>query len=514
MKQRLLFDKQARESLLIGIEKVASAVRVTLGAAGKNVIIDGYQPQITKDGVTVARSIELEDQVEQMGARLLINVAQQVNDIAGDGTTTATILAHSMYKHGINQIENGVNPSFLKRELDEACAYVVGELDSIKKKYTDIETLRSIAKVSSNGDDEISNIIIGAIQSSGDGIITITESPNIETVVTVTDGMQFSKGFIHPYFANQKDNNSTILTKPFILLANIPLRTFSDVQNAMQVAINNNRPLLIIANDFSEEIIRLLLVNKVKGVLECCAVKSPAHGELRRDVMGDIQSLIGGTLFDSTVNDNTIDITERDLGSAEMVTINNYNTVIVSNEKASEERVEMLRSQISSATNEYDKSKLKERLSKLIGGVTQIKVGGVTEIEVKEKKDRYEDSLNATRAAMQDGVIPGGGITLYRIAQRMKTNTVGRKIMKHVIEAPFNQICTNAGFNPEVVFSRLKRGNEYGFNVATNKCEDMFKTGILDPVKVPITALNNVTSIIGLLLTTDCVVFNLKENEK
>jgi chaperonin GroEL len=526
--KQLQFDENARHALLRGIEKLAKAVKATLGPSGRNVILDKKygSPTITKDGVTVAKEIELEDPYENMGAQLVREVASKTSDIAGDGTTTATVLAESIYKEGLRNVTAGANPTSLQRGINKAVEAIVEELKKISKKVSDRTEIAQVATVSANWDKTIGEIIADAMDKVGkDGTITVEEAKSIETTLEVVEGMQFDKGYLSPYFVTNAEEMEAILENPYILIYEKKISSLKDMLPLLEKVAKAGRPLLIIAEDVEGEALATLVVNKLRGTLQVCAVKSPGFGDRRKAMLEDIAVLTGGRLISEDLGIKLENIKLEDLGKAKRVSIDKENTTIVEGSGKSADiqgRVAQIRRQIEETTSDYDKEKLQERLAKLAGGVAVINVGAATETEMKEKKARVEDALHATRAAVEEGIVPGGGVAFIR-AQKALDNLrgleadekVGVAIVRRAIEEPTRQLADNAGEEGALIVEEIKKrkGNE-GYDVSAGEYKDLVKAGIVDPTKVTRSALQNAASISGLLLTTEALVTELPEKEK
>jgi len=524
--KQLQFDESARHALLRGIEKLAKAVKATLGPAGRNVILDKKfgSPTITKDGVTVAKEIELEDPYENMGAQLVREVASKTSDIAGDGTTTATVLAESIYKEGLKNVTAGANPTSLQRGIQKAVDVLVAELGKISKKVKDRTEIAQVATVSANWDTAIGNIIADAMDKVGkDGTITVEEAKSIETTLDVVEGMQFDKGYISPYFVTNAESMEAILDGGYLLIHEKKISSLKDMLPVLEKVAKTGKPLLIIAEDVEGEALATLVVNKLRGTLNVAAVKAPGFGDRRKAMMEDIAILTGGRCITEDLGIKLENVTLEDLGRAKRVTVDKENTTIVegSGKQADiQGRVNQIRRQIEETTSDYDREKLQERLAKLAGGVAVINVGAATETEMKEKKARVEDALHATRAAVEEGIVAGGGLALIRAQKALEgvqltgDEAIGLQIVKRAIEAPLRQLADNAGLEGALVVSEAKRrkGNE-GLNIATNEWVDLVKAGVVDPTKVTRSALQNAASISGLLLTTEAVVTELPEKK-
>ena len=527
MAKQLQFDEAARHALLRGVEKLAAAVKATLGPSGRNVILDKKfgSPTITKDGVSVAKEIELEDPYENMGAQLIREVSSKTSDIAGDGTTTATVLAESIYKEGLRNVTAGANPISLQRGIMKASEAIVAQLHAISKEVSDTSEIAQVATVSANWDTEIGNIIAEAMDKVGkDGTITVEEAKGIETTLDVVEGMQFDKGYLSPYFVTDAEAMEASLDDALILINEKKISSLKDLLPLLEKAAKTGKPLLIIAEDVDGEALAALVVNKLRGTLNVAAVKAPGFGDRRKAMLEDIAILTGGKVITEDLGIKLENVELEDLGSAKRVTITKDATTIVEGEGGSEAitgRVNQIRKQIEDTSSDYDREKLQERLAKLAGGVAVINVGAATETEMKEKKARVEDALHATRAAVEEGIVPGGGTALIR-AQANITNLglvgdeeTGAGIVARAVEAPLRQLAANAGLEGALIVEHVKNasGNE-GYNVATGEYTDLIKDGVVDPTKVTRTALQNAASISGLLLTTECVITDIPEQEE
>ena len=526
--KQLQFDENARHALLRGIEKLSKAVKATLGPSGRNVILDKKfgSPTITKDGVTVAKEIELEDPYENMGAQLVREVASKTSDIAGDGTTTATVLAESIYKEGLRNVTAGANPTSLQRGIMKAVEAIVEELKKISKKVSDRTEIAQVATVSANWDRTIGEIIADAMDKVGkDGTITVEEAKSIETTLEVVEGMQFDKGYLSPYFVTNAEAMEAVLENPYLLIHEKKISSLKDMLPLLEKVAKAGRPLLIIAEDVEGEALATLVVNKLRGTLQVVAVKAPGFGDRRKAMLEDIAVLTGARPITEDLGIKLENVKLEDLGRAKRVTIDKENTTIVEGEGKQSDiqgRVNQIRRQIEETTSDYDREKLQERLAKLAGGVAVINVGAATETEMKEKKARVEDALHATRAAVEEGIVPGGGVAFLR-AQKVLENIkdleadekVGVAIVRRAIEEPTRQLADNAGKEGALIVEEVKKrkGNE-GYDVAGDQFTDLVKAGIVDPTKVARTALQNAASISGLLLTTEAVVTELPEKEK
>jgi chaperonin GroEL len=526
--KQLQFDENARHALLRGVEKLAKAVKATLGPSGRNVILDKKfgSPTITKDGVTVAKEIELEDPYENMGAQLVREVASKTSDIAGDGTTTATVLAESIYKEGLRNVTAGANPTSLQRGIMKAVEAIVEELKKISKKVSDRTEIAQVATVSANWDKTIGEIIADAMDKVGkDGTITVEEAKSIETTLEVVEGMQFDKGYLSPYFVTNAEAMEAVLENPYILIHEKKISSLKDMLPLLEKVAKAGRPLLIIAEDVEGEALATLVVNKLRGTLQVCAVKAPGFGDRRKAMLEDIAVLTGGRCITEDLGIKLENVKLEDLGRTKRATIDKENTTIVEGEGKQVDikgRIAQIRRQIEETTSDYDREKLQERLAKLAGGVAVINVGAATETEMKEKKARVEDALHATRAAVEEGIVAGGGVAYLR-TQKVLDNIkdleadekVGVAIVRRAIEEPTRQLADNAGKEGALVVEEVKKrkGNE-GYDVAADEYTDLVKAGIVDPTKVARTALQNAASISGLLLTTEALVTEIPEKEK
>jgi chaperonin GroEL len=525
MAKQLLFDEAARQGLLRGVERLARAVKSTLGPAGRNVILDKKfgSPTITKDGVTVAKEIELECPYENMGAQLIREVSSKTSDIAGDGTTTATVLAESIYKEGLRNVTAGANPIYLQRGILKASEALVAELGRISKKVNNTKEIAQVATVSANWDTEIGNIIAEAMDKVGkDGTITVEEAKSIDTTLDVVEGMQFDKGYLSPYFVTDSDAMVCDLESPLILIHEKKVSNLKDMLPLLEKVAKSGKPLLIIAEDIEGEALATLVVNKLRGTLNASAVKAPGFGDRRKAMLEDIAVLTGGRVITEDLGIKLENVDIKDLGSAKRVSIGKEDTTIIDGAGKSKDmngRIGQIRRQIEETTSDYDREKLQERLAKLAGGVAVINVGAATETEMKEKKARVEDALHATRAAVEEGIVAGGGTALVR-AQGSLTKlklkgdeATGVGIVSRAIEAPLRQLASNAGREGALIVENVKTGTK-GYNVATDKYEDLIKAGVVDPTKVTRSALQNAASIAGLLLTTECLITDLPEKEE
>ncbi len=528
MAKEIVFNNDAREQLRKGVDALANAVKVTLGPKGRNVVIDKKfgAPHITKDGVTVAKEIELENGIENMGAQMVKEVASKTNDQAGDGTTTATVLAQCIVNTGLKNVTAGANPMDLKRGIDKAVAVIVDDLKAQSHEVGgDIEKIRQVATISANNDSQIGDIIAEAMEKvSKDGVITIEEAKGIETSVKVVEGMQFDRGYISPYFVTDTDKMECTYDNPLILIYDKKISTLQTLLPILEPVAKNGRPLLIIAEDVETEAMATLVVNRLRGGLKVVAVKAPGFGDRRKEMLEDIAVLTGGTVISEEKGYKLEDATLEMLGTCEKISIDKDNTTIVNGAGDSDmikARVNQIKAQIEKTTSDYDREKLQERLAKMAGGVAVIYVGAASEVEMKEKKDRFDDALHATRAAVEEGIIPGGGTALIRAAEKLASITpanedekLGVEIIRRAIESPLRMIVENAGLESSVIVNEVKNGkDDYGYNARTETFEHLFKSGVIDPVKVCRVALQNAASIAGMLLTTECVMCDIKEPE-
>ena len=528
MPKQLRFDEEARASLLKGINIMANAVKATLGPKGRNVVIDKKfgSPTITKDGVTVAKEIELQDKYENMGAQMLKEVASKTSDIAGDGTTTATVLAQAIYREGLKNVTAGANPMGLKRGIEKAVDAVVEELKKLSKSTKDKKEIAQVATIASNNDKAIGNLIAEAMEKVGkDGVITVEESKSADTVLDVVEGMQFDRGYLSPYFVTDPERMECVLEDPYILIHEKKISVMKDMLPLLEQVARASKPLLIVAEEVEGEALATMVVNKLRGTLSGCAVKAPGFGDRRKAMLEDIATLTGGKAITEDLGIKLENIKLTDLGRAKKVVVDKDNTTIVEGAgKASaiEGRIKQIRAQIEETTSDYDREKLQERLAKLAGGVAVVKVGAATETAMKEKKARVEDALNATRAAVEEGIVPGGGVALLRTAkavERLKLEgdeKVGAMIVKRALEEPIRQIIENAGLEGSVVVEKVKSESTptRGFDAETVEFVDMLQAGIIDPTKVERVALQNAASIASLLLTTEALITDLPEEKK
>ncbi len=519
MSKDIKYSQKAREAILRGVDTLADAVKVTLGPRGRNVILEKTfgSPTITKDGVTVAKEIELEDKFENMGAQMVKEVASKTSDVAGDGTTTATVLAQAIYKEGSKLVAAGVNPMAIKRGIEKAVEAVVEDLKKLSKPTKDQEEIAQVGTISANNDTTIGNIIAEAMNKVGkEGVITVEEAKGMETTLEIVEGMQFDRGYTSPYFVTDPEKMTVTLSSPYILLNEKKISTMKDLIPILEQIARMGKPLLIIAEDVEGEALATLVVNKLRGTLQVSAVKAPGFGDRRKAMLEDIAILTGGKVISEDLGVKLESVTLNDLGTAKTVTIDKDNTTIVDgggSRKDLEGRVKQIRAQIDETTSDYDREKLQERLAKLVGGVAVIHVGAATETEMKEKKARVEDALNATRAAVEEGIVPGGGVALLRAAKGLEKVKLegeeqsGVTLVRRALEEPIRQIANNAGAEGSVVVEKVKDQKAgFGFNAETGKYEDLMKAGIIDPTKVTRFALQNAASVAALLLTTEAMI--------
>ncbi len=526
MAKDIKFNTQAREELRAGVDALADAVKVTLGPKGRNVIIDKKfgAPHITKDGVTVAKEIELEDPFQNMGAQLVKEVASKTGDDAGDGTTTATVLAQAIVNVGLKNVTAGANPMDLKRGIDKAVAKVVeGIRAQAQEVGDDFSKIESVARISANNDEEIGQLIAEAMRKvKKDGVITVEEAKGTDTTVEVVEGMQFDRGYISPYFVTNTEKMECEMENPYILIYDKKISTLKDMLPILEASAQSGRPLLIIAEDVDSEALATLVVNRLRGSLKICAVKAPGFGDRRKEMLEDIAVLTGGVVISEEKGMRLDAATVEMLGRAEKITVNKDNTVIVNglgSKESIEARVAQIKAQIETTTSDYDREKMQERLAKLAGGVAVLYIGAASEVEMKEKKDRVDDALSATRAAIAEGIVPGGGVAYIRCIDSLEglkgvndDETTGIEIVRRAIEAPLRQIMTNAGLEGAVVLQKVREGKgDYGFNARTGEYENFFEAGVIDPAKVTRVALENAASIAGMFLTTECVITDKKE---
>ncbi|MGN6248785.1 MAG: chaperonin GroEL [Ginsengibacter sp.] len=529
MAKQILFDIDARNRMKKGVDTLANAVKVTLGPKGRNVVIEKKfgAPQVTKDGVTVAKEIELEDPIENMGAQMVKEVASKTADIAGDGTTTATVLAQSIISEGLRNVAAGANPMDLKRGIDKAVAAIV---ENLKKQSVtvgnDNDKIQQVASISANNEESIGTLIAEAMKKVGkEGVITVEEAKGTDTTVEVVEGMQFDRGYVSPYFVTNSEKMQVELENPYILIYDKKISSMKDILHILEKVAQSGRPLLIISEDLEGEALAALIVNKLKGVLKVAAVKAPGFGDRRKEMLQDIAILTSGTVISEEQGYKLEGVDTEALGEASSITIDKDNTTIVGgkgDKKDITARVNQIKAQIETTTSDYDKEKLQERLAKLSGGVAVLYIGAASEVEMKEKKDRVDDALHATRAAVEEGIIPGGGVAYVRAIQSLDKlqganvdETTGIQIIKRAVEEPVRQIVANSGIEGSIVVQKIKEGKgDYGFNARTEVYENLLSAGVIDPTKVTRIALENAASIAGMLLTTECVVADKPEKEK
>jgi chaperonin GroEL len=525
--KEIKYSEKAREKMLKGVDTLADAVKVTLGPKGRNVLIEKSwgSPKTTKDGVTVAKEIDLEDKFENMGAQMVKEVASKTSDVAGDGTTTATILAQSVYREGTKLVAAGSNPMAIKRGIDKAVELVVEDLKKLSKPTKEKKEIAQVGTISANNDSTIGEVISEAMEKVGkEGVITVEEAKSMETTLEIVEGMQFDRGYLSPYFVTDPEKMEADLEEPYILLHEKKISVMKDLVPILEQIAKMGKPLLIVAEDVEGEALATLVVNKIRGTFTCAAVKAPGFGDRRKAMLEDIAILTGGQVISEDLGVKLENVTLNDLGTAKRISIDKDNTTIVDgggSRDALEGRVKQIRAQIDETTSDYDREKLQERLAKLIGGVAVINVGAATEIEMKEKKDRVEDALNATRAAVEEGIVPGGGVALIRALKGLEKvklsgeEQLGVDLVKRAIEEPVRQIANNAGFEGSVVVQRVIEGKgNFGFNAETGEYEDLMKAGIIDPTKVTRFALQNAASVAGLLMTTEAMVAEKPEKKK
>src|SRR5690554_4829724 len=522
------FADDARQRMLRGVNVLANAVKVTLGPKGRNVVLEKSfgAPTVTKDGVSVAKEIELEDKFENMGVQMVKEVASQTSDAAGDGTTTATVLAQAIFREGLKAVAAGFNPMDLKRGIDKATAAVVEELKKLSKPCEDDKSIAQVGTISANSDEEIGRIIAQAMSKVGkEGVITVEEGSGLENELEVVEGMQFDRGYLSPYFINNQQNQSAELDNPYILIHDKKISNIRDLLPVLEAIAKAGRPLLIIAEDVEGEALATLVVNNIRGIVKVAAVKAPGFGDRRKAMLQDIAILTGGQVISEEVGLSLEKATLEDLGEAKKVQVSKENTTIIDGAGRADDikaRVEQINKEIEESTSDYDREKLQERVAKLAGGVAVIKVGAATEVEMKEKKARVEDALHATRAAVEEGVVPGGGVALIRAVKGIEKLTgsnddqnVGINILRRAVEEPLRQIVANAGDDPAVVLNAVAAGSgNYGYNAATGEYGDMVQLGIIDPTKVTRLALQNAASVAGLLLTTEAMIAEQPKEEK
>ncbi len=525
--KEIKFREDARNALKRGVDKLAEAVKVTLGPRGRNVVIEKSfgSPTITKDGVTVAKEIEMEDKFENMGAQMVKEVASKTSDIAGDGTTTATILAQNIFSEGLKLVAAERNPMSIKRGIDKACEAIVKELDSNAHSTREEKEIAQIGTISANNDATIGNLIADAMNKVGkEGVITVEEAKGLENTLDVVEGMQFDRGYLSPYFVTNQEKMTVELENALILINEKKISTMKDLLPVLEQVAKQSKPLLIIAEDIEGEALATLVVNKLRGTLQVCAVKAPGFGERRKAMLQDIAVLTGGQMISEDVGIKLENVTYNDLGEAKRIVIDKENTTIVDGAGSAEDikaRVSQIRAEIDETTSDYDREKLQERLAKIVGGVAVINVGAATETEMKEKKARVEDALNATRAAVEEGIVPGGGVALVRCLKALDSVKVaddeeqsGVEVVRKSLSEPLRQICINAGYEGSIIVEKIRTEKEgYGFNASTGEYEDLIKSGVIDPKKVTRIALQNASSIASLLLTTEAAVAEKPEDK-
>jgi chaperonin GroEL len=527
--KELVFGADARAKLKRGIDQLAEAVKATLGPKGRNVVLDKKfgNPTVTKDGVTVAKEVELSDPIENMGAQMVKEVATKTSDVAGDGTTTATVLAQAIFREGLKNVTAGANPMALKRGIEKAVEFVVDELKKMSVPSKDPKAIAQVGAISANNDQEIGDLIAEAMKKVGkDGVITVEEAKGLATELETVDGMQFDRGYLSPYFVTDPDKMEATLEDAYILIHDKKISAMKDLLPILEKIAQGGKPLLLVAEDIEGEALATLVVNKLRGTLKVCAVKAPGFGDRRKEMLRDISILTGGKVISEEVGFKLENTVLSDLGHAKRITIDKDNTTIVDGKGKRADidgRINEIRAQIDKSTSDYDKEKLQERLAKLAGGVAVINVGAATETEMKEKKARVEDALHATRAAVEEGIVPGGGVALLRIQaslSRVKTDEadekIGVDIVRRALEEPIRAIAFNAGAEGSIVVAKVRESKEknFGYNALTGEFEDLVVAGVIDPTKVTRTALQNAASIAGLLLTTECVVVERKEDKK
>jgi chaperonin GroEL len=524
--KQIVYGEDSRQAILRGVNHLANAVKVTLGPKGRNVVLEKKfgGPTITKDGVTVAKEVELKDQLENMGAQMVREVASKTSDIAGDGTTTATILAQAIFREGVKSVAAGANPMALKRGVEKAVEAVVDEVKKFSKPVSG-DAIAQVGTISANGDSTIGNIIAEAMQKVGkDGVITVEESKTMSTELQTVDGMQFDRGYLSPYFISDPDRMEAVLEDPYILIHEKKISNMKDLLPLLEQIARSGKPLLVIAEEVDGEALATLVVNKLRGTLNACAVKAPGFGDRRKAMLEDIAVLTGGKALMEETGIKLEGVRLEDLGRAKRVTVDKDNTTIVDGagqQKNIEGRIKQLRAQIDETTSDYDREKLQERLAKLAGGVAVIKVGAATETEMKEKKARVEDALHATRAAVEEGIVPGGGVALLRAGRTLQNlkaegdEQIGIDIIRKATEEPLRQIAGNAGFEGAIIIEKVRSNNEanYGFNAATGEFEDLVKSGVIDPTKVTRSALQHAASISALMLTTEAMIAEVPEKK-
>ncbi|MBV9770323.1 MAG: chaperonin GroEL [Bryobacterales bacterium] len=525
--KQIVYSENSRQAILRGVNQLADAVKVTLGPRGRNVVLEKKfgGPTITKDGVTVAKEVELKDPLENMGAQMVREVASKTSDTAGDGTTTATILAQSIFREGVKAVAAGANPMALKRGIEKAVELVVGEVKKFSKDVKDNETIAQVGTISANGDSDIGNTIAEAMKKVGkDGVITVEESRTMSTELQTVDGMQFDRGYLSPYFITDPDRMECVVEDPYILIHEKKISNMKDLLPLLEQIARSGKPLLVIAEEVEGEALATLVVNKLRGTLNACAVKAPGFGDRRKAMLEDIAILTGGKALMEETGIKLEGVRLEDLGRAKRVTVDKDNTTIIDGagtQKTIEGRIKQLRAQIDETTSDYDREKLQERLAKLAGGVAVIKVGAATETEMKEKKARVEDALHATRAAVEEGIVPGGGVALLRAAKALDgvsvqgDEKIGVDIIRRAAEEPVRQIVGNAGYEGAIVIEKIRSNGDsnYGFNAASAQYEDLVKSGVIDPTKVTRSALQNASSIAALMLTTEAMIAEIPEKK-
>jgi chaperonin GroEL len=525
--KEIIYDTFARDKILAGVNALANAVKVTLGPRGRNVVIEKSfgAPTVTKDGVTVAKEIELDDKFENLGAQMVREVASKTSDVAGDGTTTATVLAQAIYREGSKMVAAGHNPMEIKRGIDFAVTAIVERLSKLSKPTKDPKEIAQVGTISANGDTQIGKIIAEAMEKVGkEGVITVEEAKSLETVLDVVEGMQFDRGYLSPYFVTDQERMEVVLNDAYLLISEKKISSMKDLLPVLEAIAKQGKPLLIIAEDVEGEALATLVVNKLRGTLNTAAVKAPGFGDRRKEMLKDIAILTGGQVVSEDLGIKLENVTLSDLGQAKRVTIDKDNTTIVDGVGKKAEikgRIETIRRQIDETTSDYDREKLQERLAKLVGGVAVIKVGAATEVEMKEKKARVEDALNATRAAVEEGIVPGGGTALLRCQAAIDKLNVseeqqaGVSIIRRALEEPIRQIANNAGLEGSIVVEKVRtgKGGTFGYNAATEEYTDLIEDGIIDPTKVVRTALQNAASVASLMLTTEAIIVEKKEDK-
>ncbi len=525
--KQIVYSENSRQAILRGVNQLADAVKVTLGPRGRNVVLEKKfgGPTITKDGVTVAKEVELKDPLENMGAQMVREVASKTSDTAGDGTTTATILAQSIFREGVKAVAAGANPMALKRGIEKAVEVVVEEVKKLSKEVKDNETIAQVGTISANGDSKIGNTIAEAMKKVGkDGVITVEESKTMETVLDTVEGMQFDRGYLSPYFISDPDRMECVLEDPYILIHEKKISNMKDLLPLLEQIARSGKPLLVIAEEVEGEALATLVVNKLRGTLNACAVKAPGFGDRRKAMLEDIGVLTGGKALMEETGIKLEGVRLEDLGRAKRVTVDKDNATIIDGagtQKSIEGRIKQLRAQIDETTSDYDREKLQERLAKLAGGVAVIKVGAATETEMKEKKARVEDALHATRAAVEEGIVPGGGVALLRAGKALDglkvegDEKIGVDIIRRAAEEPVRQIVGTAGYEGAIVIEKIRTNTDshYGFNAASAQYEDLVKSGVIDPTKVTRSALQNASSIAALMLTTEAMIAEIPEKK-